>query len=396
MVEPGKLRNFLAGLGAFGLLSLLPTAVLAQAPASEVPFERRTANSPVAMSTDEAMAHLPQFLVDPFWPKPLPNNWLLGQVAGVHVDRDDNVWIVQRPRSLSDREIGATQDPPINRCCFPAPPVIQFDRSGNVVRAWGGEGDGYDWFENEHGIHVDAEGHVWVGGNGASDAHLLKFTQDGEFLLQIGRPGASSGSNDTVNVNRAADMFVVVEDREVYVADGYGNRRIVVFDSHTGEYKRHWGAYGETPNDDPMPAYDPASPPSDQFGSPVHCVQVSREELVYVCDRVNNRYQVFQKDGTFVDEAFFEPDTLLNGSVSDLVLSLDAGETFIFMVDGVNNEMRIVDRASAMTLARVGRPGRFAGQFHVVHDIAIDSEGNLFTSEVNTGQRVQKFRRLDQ
>ena len=184
--------------------------------------------------------------------------------------------------------------------------------------------------------------------------------------------------------------------KEVYVADGYGNRRVIVFDSETGAYKRHWGAYGKRPNDEKMPAYDPARPPSQQFGSPVHCVRFSNEGLVYVCDRVNNRFQVFRKDGTFVNEFFFEKSTRLSGSVSDLVLSPDGKQTFIYMVDGVNNELRIVDRGSGETLGRIGRPGRFAGQFHVVHNIAVDSEGNVYTTEVNTGQRVQKFRRLDQ
>ena len=338
---------------------------------------------------------VPQFIVDPFWPKPLPNNWILGQVAGVHVDTDDRIWIVHRPGSLSDRELGASQDPPWSKCCLAAPPVLEFDMSGNLLRAWGGPGDGYDWPRSEHGIHV-AEGFVWLAGNGAGDHQVLKFTTDGEFVMQIGAADQGSGSNDTGNLGQPADLVVDTAAREVFVADGYGNRRVAVFDADTGQYKRHWGAYGNTPHDDPMPAYDPANPPSGQFGSPVHCIRVSNDGLVYVCDRVNNRYQVFQKDGTFVSEAIFEPATLLSGSVSDLVLSLDAGQDFIFMVDGTNNELRIVERASNRTLARVGRPGRLAGQFHVVHDIAIDSQGNVYTTEVNTGQRVQKFRRVDQ
>jgi hypothetical protein len=336
---------------------------------------------------------IPHYRVNPFWPQPLPNNWLIGQVAGVWVSNDDHVWAFHRPMSLSDRELGAIQDPPINKCCYPMPPVVEFDPDGNVVNAWGGPGEGYDWFQNEHGVHVDGEDFVWLGGNGENDHHILKFTRDGEFVLQIGTPGASQGSNDTENLNRPADVSVDLEAREVYVADGYGNRRIVVFDSETGEYKRHWCAYGNEPHDDEMPAYDPEAEPSDQFGSPVHCVYLSRDDLVHVCDRVNNRYQIFEKDGTYLSEAFFEPYTLLNGSVSDLTMSM--AEDFIFMVDGVNNEMRIVDRESEETVARVGRPGRMAGQFHVVHDIAIDSAGNLYTTEVNTGQRIQRFEPVD-
>lgn len=378
-----------------GLLSLTWNWAAAQNTGRDLPFDERTANAPTTVAADELAAEIPQFIVDPFWPKPLPNNWIVGQVSGVHVDSDDHVWIVQRPNSLSDREVAATQDPPSSKCCFPAPPVLEFDQSGNVLRAWGGPGDGYDWPSSEHGIHL-ADGFVWLAGNGQGDSQILKFTMDGEFVMQIGQPDQSTGSNDLQNLGRPADLYVDVGASEVYVADGYGNRRIVVFDSETGDYKRHWGAYGNTPHDDPMPSYDPAVPPSDQFGNPVHCVQVSRGGLVYVCDRTNDRYQIFQKDGTFVSEAFFEPDTLMNGSVYDLVLSVDADQRFIFMVDGFNNEMRIVDRASDLTRGRVGRPGRWAGQFHAVHDIAIDSQGNLFTTEVNTGQRVQKFRRLDQ
>ena len=263
----------------------------------------------------EAAADTPGFAVDPFWPRPLPNDWIMGQVAGVHVDADDRVWIVQRPRSLTERELGASQEPPLSNCCFAAPPVLEFDLSGNLLRAWGGPGDGYDWPRNEHGIHV-AEGFVWLAGNGEGDNQILKFTTDGEFVMQVGAADRNTGSNDTENLGRPADLFVDTTAREVYVADGYGNRRVVVFDADTGAYKRHWGAYGNRPHDDPMPAYDPAREPSDQFSSPVHCVYVSTDRLVYACDRANNRYQVFETDGTFVSEAFFERGTLLSGSVS--------------------------------------------------------------------------------
>jgi DNA-binding beta-propeller fold protein YncE len=373
-------RNLALGIGLVG-------TVVALACASE-------AMDDMAMASTGADGEAPMFQVDPFWPKPLPNNWLLGQVAGVHVDDDDNVWIVQRPGSLSERERGAEQDPPLAKCCFAAPPVLQFDQSGNLLRAWGGPGAGYDWPSSEHGIHV-ADGFVWLAGNGDRDSQVLKFTTNGEFVLQIGEPGRNTGSNDRRNLGRPAELYVDSAAREVYVADGYGNRRVVVFDSETGEYKRHWGAYGNRPHDEPMPPYDPAAPRSQQFSSPVHCVQISHAGLVYVCDRANNRYQVFRKDGTFVSEAVFEPNTLLSGSMSDLVLSGDEAQAYIYMVDGTNNELRIVERTSNAILGRVGRPGRQAGQFHVVHDIAIDSQGNLYTTEVNTGQRVQKFRRLD-
>ncbi len=371
-----------------------PTAAQHLTP-RDIPPSQRATNSPTTVPAGEA-DKLPQFLVDPFWPKPLPNNWILGQVANVHVDKRDHVWIIHRPNTLTDREVGAKQNPPISKCCIAAPPVLEFDQSGNLVRSWGGPGKGFDWPTTEHGIRVDNNDFVWIGGNGEKDNQLLKFTLDGRFVMQIGRPGQNTGSDDKKNLGKPADIAVDEQAREVYVADGYGNRRIVVFDSETGAYKRHWGAYGKPPRDGPVPAYKPSDPPSQDFGSPVHCVRFSRDNLVYVCDRVNNRYQVFRKDGTFLSESFFEKNTLLNGSVSALVFSRDPEERLIYMVDGVNNEIRITNKATAQTVARIGRPGRYAGQFHVVHDIAIDSQGNLYTTEVNTGQRVQKFRRLDQ
>lgn len=348
----------------------------------------------LAVPTIEAQggARAPRLQVDPFWPKPLPNNWILGQVSGVAVDKRGHVWIVHRPRTLSDRELGAQQKPPFSKCCVAAPPVLVFDEQGHVVRSWGGPGAGFEWPQSEHGVFVDDEDRVWLGANGDKDSHILKFTLDGTLLLQIGRSGQSKGSSDTANLGSAADIAVDRAAREVYVADGYRNRRVIVFDSETGAYKRHWGAYGKPPSDEPTPPYDPAAPPSPQFGRPVHCVKLAKDGLVYVCDRTNDRLQVFRKDGTFVKEAFFEKDTRLNGSVSDLALSTDQGQRWIFMVDGVNGELRIVDRATLSTLDRVGRPGRYAGQFHVVHNVAVDAKGNVYTAEVNTGQRVQKFR----
>ena len=343
----------------------------------------------------QAPRDVPRLEVDPFWPKPLPNNWILGQVSGVAVDKRGHVWIVQRPRSLSDRELGAQQQPPFSKCCVAAPPVLVFDQAGNLVRSWGGPGAGYEWPQSEHGVFVDGEDRVWLAGNGDKDSQILKFTIDGTFLLQIGRSGQSKGSNDTANLGSPADLNVDLAAREVYVADGYGNRRVIVFDSETGAYKRHWGAYGKTPSDAATPPYDPAAPPSQQFGRPVHCVRPAKDGLVYVCDRTNDRLQIFRKDGTFVSETFFEKETRLNGSVSEVAFSQDAGQRFLYMVDGVNNELRVVERSSLATLARIGRPGRYAGQFHAVHNVTVDQQGNVYTTEVNTGQRVQKFRRVN-
>jgi hypothetical protein len=338
----------------------------------------------------------PDFEVDPYWPKALPNNWIFGQVAGVAVDKRDHIWIIHRPRSLQERQVLAGRTPPQTICCVAAPPVLVFDMSGNLIRSWGGPSQGYEWPENEHGIYVDAEDNVWLAGNGPRDHQLLKFTLDGRFLLQIGRAGASTGSNDTANLNRPADTEVDTAAREVFVADGYGNRRIVVYNIDTGAYLRHWGAYGERPHDDPLPAYDPAQPPSRSFQSPVHCVRLTRDGLVYVCDRTNNRVQVFRRDGTFVQEFFVARETRLNGAIADLVPSRDEGQRFLFSVDNTNSVARVLRRRDGEVLTTFGQMGRYAGQFMVPHNVAVDSGGNLYISEVDTGQRVQRFRRVDQ
>ena len=336
-----------------------------------------------------APSDIPRFHVDPFWASELPNNWILGQVSGVAVDDRDHVWIVHRPRTLDARQRGEE-----GMCCVPAPPVIEFDPGGSVVRSWGGPGEGFEWPENEHGIHVDPQGNVWIGGNGEGDAHVLKFTADGEFLLQIGRAGQSGGSNDTENLGRPASIEVDPAVNEVYIADGYGNRRVIVFDSETGEYKRHWGAYGERPDDTDLPPYDPEAQPIRHFRSPVHGVTIANDGLVYVADRTNDRLQVYQKDGQFVTEAFVRAETLGSGSVSGVTLSVDAAQRWLFIPDGTNNVVWILDRSSLEVVDHFGRLGKNAGQFYRLHNLAIDSRGNLYTTEVNVGQRLQKFDRF--
>jgi DNA-binding beta-propeller fold protein YncE len=331
----------------------------------------------------------PRFQVDPFWARELPNNWMLGQVSGVAVDDRDHVWVLHRPGTLDARQRGEE-----GMCCVPAPPVIELDPDGNVLRSWGGPGDGCEWPDSEHGIHVDHERHVWIGGNAAGDAHILKFTADGGFLLQIGRAGQSGGSNDTENLGRPAGIRVDPEANEVYVADGYGNRRIIVFDADTGAYKRHWGAYGETPSDTPLPPYDPEADPIRHYRSPVHDVAIAHDGLVYAADRTNNRVQVFQKDGTFVTEAYIRPETLGSGTASGVTLSEDADQRWLFVPDGTNNVVWILDRATLEVRDYFGRLGKNAGQFYRLHNLAIDSRGNLYTTEVNVGQRLQKFDRI--
>jgi DNA-binding beta-propeller fold protein YncE len=286
-------------------------------------------------------------------------------------------------------------------CCVPAPPVIEFDPDGNLVRAWGGPGAGYDWFELEHGIHVDAQGNVWVGGNGDKDNHILKFTREGKFLLQIGKSGERRGSNDRTTLGGPAAVEVVAADNEVYVADGYKNKRVVVFDATTGAYKRHWGGYGETPVDGPLvppteqtlnkEPYDAKAPPSRQFRGPVHGVAVSRDGLVYVTDRMGNRVQVFRKNGTFVNEVLIRPETRSLGTAWDVALSRDPGQQHLMVSDGSNHVVWLLDRRTLAVKERFGSGGRNAGQFGWVHNLDLDSAGNVYTAEVETGKRVQKF-----
>ena len=360
--------------------------VVLAAVAAAVLYER--SGSAVADATGGGPA--PLFEVDPFWPKPLPGHWVLGSTVGVAVDDRDHVWIIHRPQTVEDNFKAAAFTPPIGVCCTPAPPVLEFDQDGTLVGSWGGPGPDYEWPESNHGITVDHEGHVWIGGNGDTDTHVLKFTRDGSFLLQIGRKGVHNGSNDTEHLWRAARIFVEPSANEAYIADGYGNRRVIVFDAATGAYKRHWGAYGAPPDDADPGAYDPSAPPVKQFRT-VHCAIVSKDGLVYVCDRVNNRVQVFQRDGTFVREAVFAPATLRSGSVWDLTFSRDPEETYLYMADGVNEQIRIVRRDTLEVVASFGDGGRQPGQFFGVHNLATDSRGNLYTTETYTGARVQRF-----
>ena len=348
-------------------------------------------------NTTTANASAPSFHVDASWPQPLPNRWILGQVSGVAVDADDHIWVLQRPRSLSEDEAGAAAKPPQSKCCLPAPPVLEFDTAGRLLRSWGGPGAGYDWPGNEHGIHVDAKGFVWITGNGDNDGQLLKFTRDGKFVMQIGKVGPQTSNADTTRLGKAAGVEVDAAANEVYVADGYQNRRVIVFDADTGAYKRHWGAYGRPPSDAIKPEGRRTLPPTQaqlqQFGTPVHCARVARDGLVYVCDRLNNRVQVFNKDGSFVKEFMVEPATAGNGAVWDMVLSRDPQQRWLFMADGRNNQVLTLERSTGAVVSSLGRPGRYAGEFHWVHDLAIDSHGNLYAGEVDTGKRVQRFTR---
>ena len=338
-----------------------------------------------------AQAHT-AFEVDPFWPKPLPHNWILGQVAGVDVDAQGHIWIVHRPRSLTEREAGAVQDPPLSDCCVPAPSVIEFDQEGNVLQAWGGLGYRGSWPQTEHGLFIDHEDNVWIASSGRNDQVVLKFSPGGQLLLTIGEWGETGGSNDTARLGQPTDVAVDPATNEVYISDGYGNRRIIVFDAATGQYKRHWGAYGEPPDDAELPAYDPDAAPDRSFRSPMHAVRIANDGLVYAADRVNNRIQVFRKDGTFVKEGFVAKKTLAMGSVWDIELSRDPAQTYLYVPDGTNQKVWVLRRSDLEVVGSFARGGRQAGGLGWVHNIAMDAHGNVYTTEVETGKRVQRFR----
>ena len=332
----------------------------------------------------------PMFEVDPMWPKPLPNHWLLGMTIGVWVDDQDHVWIIHRGAATLHNNEKALELG-VGECCRSAPPVLVFDQAGNLVRAWGGPGEGYEWPDSNHGVHVDYKGNVWIGGNGAKDAHLLKFTKEGKFLMQVGRHGGNKGSNDLENFGRVAKIWVDPKTNEAYVADGYLNKRVAVLDADTGKMKRYWGAYGSKPSDADLGKYDPKAPPPQQFRNPVHCVERTNDGLVYVCDRQANRVQVFRPDGSFVKEAIYARNTLGSGSAWDLAFSRDPQQRFMFLTDGTNEKVRIIVRETLEEITNFGDGGRQPGQFYGVHSIATDSKGNIYTTETYEGKRIQKF-----
>ena len=337
-------------------------------------------------------AEAPMFEVDPFWPQQLPDHWVLGSAIGVGVDSRDHVFIVHR-RNLTERtEGGADADPPIGECCRAAPPVLEFDPDGNLVNSWGGPSDEYVWPGSNHGITVDHMDNIWIGGNGPNDTHVLKFSRDGEFLASYGEPEAGpADSNSQTRFNRVAKLAFDGEANEAYLADGYGGRRVAVLDASTGAFKRYWGAYGNEPDDTRTPAYDPDAPLIQQFRTPVHCAEPSLDGFVYVCDRPNDRIQVFQKDGTFVDEVRIAPRTLGDGSTWDIAFSRDPEQKYMYVADGKNMKVYVMDRMNLEILTSFGDGGRQPGLFFAVHSIATDSQGNIYTTETYEGKRVQKF-----
>lgn len=331
------------------------------------------------------------FQVDPHWPQDLPGDWLLGNVVGVAVDSADNVWIIHRPNSQRGGE--------------GTPPVIAFDQDGAVVHAWGDPGGDCDWGTQTHGIHVDRDDHVWVGFGGGlpydlsarattDNALVVKLTPQGDCLLQIGDFGMGvEGSNSTRFLGQPTDVWVDAEANEVFISDGYTNRRVIVFDAATGAYRRHWGAYGERPDDAAAGHFSRGDPLPRQFDTP-HCVAGAADGMVYVCDRGNQRIQVFDRDGTFVREALVEAPLgggRTGGYPWDVGFSTDTGQSLLVVADGRTHRVHTLRRDTLEAVASFGRRGRWAGQFESPHSLAIDSQGNLYVGETLDGRRVQRF-----
>lgn len=400
-------------------------ALLEAAPASALPATAPEQQAPV-------------FDVDPLWPKPMPNHWLLGSAVGLAIDSRDHVFVTHLgPSSFNLRtEIGAySESTAPSECCAPAPQVLEFDADGNLVGHWGGPADGVAWPVSNHGLAIDPSGMIWIGGSGGTDSHIAKFTREGRFVGTIGKvttaAPAAPAAQDTAyqGVSRGAagarggagggrggrggrgggrggrgaagppplppnsasmDSFggpaafsFDAAAGEAFVADGYRNRRVAVVDIRTGAIKRFWGASGRAPVD--------TDTTNAQFGTPVTCAELSRDGLVYVCDRSNNRIQVFRKTGDFVREKIVAPATRGEGSVWDIAFSPDAQQRWLYVADGTNSKVRILDRQSLNEVGTIGDGGRQPGRFYGLHSVATDSRGNVYTVETYQGKRVQKF-----
>jgi DNA-binding beta-propeller fold protein YncE len=365
----------------------------------------RHATTVAAPKAKDQANEIPIFQYDPTWPKPLPNNWNTGNIGAMVIDAKDHVWVLQRPAtttSLSEN-YGLTGD---GDCCFPAPPVLEIDQAGNLVQSWGpihdkdgkligkqvwGPFPDVEWPLNEHGIFVDDK-YVYVDSANAP-SQLLKFTRDGKFVRRWGKNEAKS-DNDTQNLAGPTQMFVDPKTNELYVADGYRNRRIIVFDAETGAYKRHWGAYGHKPPDTPLGSnpiegnYDP-NKRSQNFAT-VHCVVQSKDGMIYVCDRVNDRVQVFKTDGTFVKEGLVGQNAHGFGSVHGLGFSPD--QRFLYVADGANKKIWILRRDDLKVLGSFSSGGRLGGEIMIAHTLAVDSKGNVYVGETIDNNRVQRFK----
>ena len=416
-----------------------------------------------------ASAKTPSFVVDPAWPQHLPNSWMLGQVGGLYVDRHDHVWIYNRPRTMTNDDSGldtavagstvsglgfARPRGPVSDCCKAAPSVMEFDAAGKLLRAWGGPADpgwleqkcrpeqGCIWPNSEHGIYVDHNDNIYLAGNAGQapanpvpwsthkaggDGFILKFDRDGNFKMRIGGTPTGPNSNDTNGgwngtplMYQPADMVVDPRTNRLYVADGYGNRRILIVDADTGKYIGHFGAYGSNPIDDAaaraagpwMNDYAKGNRKPAFFRNPVHCVKIADDGKIYVCDRGNDRIQVFDSKSPELGKACSNPagvagkcgfvaeqwisektDTVLPGTAVSMNFSEDRSQSCLYVGDNTNMTIYILGRDNLQELGRLGRSGRMSGEFHWLHQVSLDSKGNIYTAEVDTGKRIQKFLR---
>ena len=332
---------------------------------------------------------LPIYVVDPTWPPTLPHDWILGDIRGLFADDQDHLWVIHMPSSLTDQEIGAAVTPPIADCCFPAPPVLELGPEGTVLQAWGGPGEGYTWFNQEHGIYLDHNDFVWMGTS--NGMHVMKFTKDGKHVMTIGEPGVNKGSNDPDHLGGPANFYVEPTTNELFIADGYINKRVVVYDAATGKYKRHWGAYGKVPSDTEKYTYPVKVDNPPQQYSTLHGLVGTKDGLIYVSDRRGNRIQVFRQNGEFLMEKFVRPQTGGSGSGFSLQLSRDPQQSILYLMDGTNMRVWMLRRKDLTILDRFGKPGRQAGEFIRAHMIAIDSKNRMYTGEAGNGRRIQRW-----
>ena len=377
---------------------LAPAAAAEAGPALIDAYSQRFADRPI-----------PQFKVDPAWPE-IPSDLILGQMPGVAVDSHDNVWVIQRPNSLGFSDTGADREPPIAVCCKAAPHVVKFAQDGTFLSAWGGpeivpDIDGVEqWPANVHGIYVDENDTVWIGGNGDNDHVVLNFTAEGEFIRQYGQREQTAGNFDRATLGNPADAHHDPEANELVIADGYINKRVIGFDTEANEFSRFFGAYAVAPDAETREGtFDQsqassnsdggANPTAESFGDIVHCVNKGPDGLIYVCDRRNNRIQVFGKNDagetTFVKDIVVAAETGGTRSASDVAWSPDG--TYMYVADMMNGQVWILDAETHEFLGAVGRNGRYPGEFIWLHSVDVDSDGNLYTTEVSTGRRVQKF-----
>jgi hypothetical protein len=352
--------------------------------AVQVAFAAAAAVAVSAQATPPQDRSLPVFEVDRGWPK-VPPQWKLGDASSIAIDAQDHVWVLHRPRTLKPEQ-----------AAMAAPPVIVFDTAGNYIKAWGGAHTGYEWPEREHGIHIDYKGFVWIGGNSCpanglpglkpvADDQLLKFTQDGKFVMQIGHSNQSRGNVDTRNLHRPADVWVYPKTNELFVADGYGNQRVAVFDADTGAFKRMWGAFGNQPKDDDHcqvvtpPSFSDPGPP--QF-SIVHALRVAADGTIYVADREYRRVQMFGPDGKFLKQLVRNSEPFAR----DLALSQDAAQQFLYVGGGTG--IFVVDRKTLQIVGNIQPTGIIGAG----HQIAVDSKGNLYIAQTSAGLQKLTFK----